>query len=405
MNRVVLFADNNVFSEGNENGLFNMFLQKGEFSVIPIDNLACLEATIKSASTFRACIIDWNFENEVPVDEDFEYVQPQQRTPMSVLQNHSLYTLIYIYSEKDIPDTDRDTLIGQYGDKIHFKTKGNDIESEYKAISQDINDFENKNGHMLIPYLWSQSINQSVQTIFNELEEADSCWIKEIRDTAQEDGGDATTEVIGIFNDLLCENLIQDESLRGVLDSYSPEGVVTKEENTAKLYRRIYYSKITPTIPLSTGDIFKFDEDTYGIIITPECELSDNSKEKNKEYYDFLIIKKSQSEKYQQEKHATYKKDQSSAKSIFNNGVISRHILTSFPFDDKTYNQIGLIDFNTAFRTIEKKNKNQESIISYRTSYKLNAPYIHQLRQRFVAYFGKYGVPAIPDSLRNYNLK
>ncbi len=30
--------------------------------------------------------------------------------------------------------------------------------------------------------------------------------------------------------------------------------------------------------------------------------------------------------------------------------------------------------------------------------------YIHQLRQRFIAFFGKIGVPAIPSSLRYFNL-
>lgn len=402
MNRVVLFADNNVFSKGNENGLFNMFLQKGEFSVIPIDNLACLEATIKSASTFRACIIDWNFENEENDDEDFEGVQHPQRTPVSILQEYPLYTLVYIYSEKDIPDSEKSLLTEKFGDKIKYKTKGDNVEEEYKTISQDINDFEKKNGHMLIPYLWSQSINQSVQTIFNELEEADSCWIKEIRDTAQEDGGDATTEVIGIFNDLLCENLIQNESLRGTLDEYSPEGIVTKEENAARLYRRIYYSKITENTPLATGDIFKFDEDTYGILITPECELANPQKERDKSFYDFLIISKSGSEQYQAKQRKDFKdeKKQKNIKEIFNNKVISRHILVSFPFLDESYNQIGVIEFNTAFRTIIK-----EGIKEKRVVYKLNSPYIHQLRQRFVAYFGKYGVPAIPESLRIYNLK
>ena len=94
-----------------------------------------------------------------------------------------------------------------------------------------------------------------------------------------------------------------------------------------------------------------------------------------------------------------------SAKEIFNNGVISRHVLISFPFEDELYDQIGLIDFNTALRTKPKIGDNETPIMAVRTKFKLNAPYIHQLRQRFVSYFGKYGVPAIPDSLREYNLK
>jgi hypothetical protein len=37
--------------------------------------------------------------------------------------------------------------------------------------------------------------------------------------------------------------------------------------------------------------------------------------------------------------------------------------------------------------------------------YKLNSPYIFQLRQRYLAYIGRVGVPAIPPSLKAYNLK
>lgn len=405
MDGVVLFADNKVFSGENESQLFKLFLQKKEFSVLPIDTLTCLEATIKSASTFKACIIDWNFTDSSGFNEDFEGVELPQSTPLSLLLKYSLYTLVYIYSEREIPDTDKDLLLEKFGNKIHFRTKSNDLDNEYQTISKNIKDFESNNPHMSIPLLWSQSINQATQTIFSELESADACWIKEIRDTALSDGGDATSEVIDVFNDLLSEDLVQNESLRLALDTYSSEGAATKDENTAKLYRRLYYSKITERSPLMTGDIFKFDDDTYGIIITPECELVDKEKEKEKEHYDFLMLKKSLSENYQKEKQKKYLKDSNSAKSIFNNGVISRHILISFPFEKNVYNQIGLIEFNTAFRTMSKMDDKRNSILSCRTNYKLNAPYIHQLRQRFVSYFGKFGVPAIPNSLRDYNLK
>lgn len=407
MDGVILFADNNVFSEGPENQLFNIFLQKKEFSVLPIDNLACLEATIKSASTFKACIVDWNFENVEIDDEDFQGIDHTQRSPMSILQNYSLYTLVYIYSEREIPDTDKDILLEKYGNKIHFRIKGNAIETEYQNISKDINAFESINTHMEIPFLWSQTTNQSAQTIFNELENADPCWIEEIRDTAANDGGDATSEVTAVFLGLLNEDLIQNESLRKKLDEYTSHGIFTKEENTAKLYRRIYYSEITNSTPLMTGDIFKFDDDTYGIIITPECELSNPKKEKEKKYYDFLIISHSASKQYQERQQKDYKNEnkQKNAKEIFNNGALSRHILISFPFKEDTYNQIGVVEFNTAFRTLSKTDDKQNNILSCRTNYKLNAPYIHQLRQRFVSYFGKFGVPAIPNSLREYNLK
>lgn len=408
MNGIIIFADNRIFSTGRENELFKLFLNDSNFSVLPIDNLECLESTIKSASTFKACIIDWDFENNDIKDEDFSGVELPQRTPMSILTELTLYTLVYVYSEKEIPETEKKELQSKYGKKIQFKTKQEVVDSEYNDIINDIRTFEANNGHMNIPFIWSQAINQSTQTIFSELENANSYWIKEIKDTATNDGGDATSEVIDIFNNLLNEDLIQNKALRSLLDSYECNDDEHKEENVAKLYRRIYYSYIVDGSPIMTGDIFKFDEDHYGILITPECEIADKQKEKEKDFYDFLVISKSASWKYQEDKQKKFSKDANNAKNakeIFNNGVISRHVLISFPFEDAFYNQIGLIEFNTAFRTFAKIDNKKNSIVACRTKYKLNAPYIHQLRQRFVSYFGKYGVPAIPDSLREYNLK
>ena len=408
MNGVVIFADNRIFSKGKENELFKLFLKDSVFSVLPIDSLECLESTIKSASTFRACIIDWDFVNSDTDDEEFEGVILPQRTPMSLLMENTLYTLVYIYSEKELPENEKAALQDKYGNKVNFRTKCDDIVLEYNTIINEIKTFESNNAHMIIPFIWSQAINQSTQTIFSELETANSYWIKEIRDTATNDGGDATSEVIDVFNNLLNEDLIQNKALRRQLDTFECNDDKHKEGNTAKLYRRIYYSNIVDGSPIMTGDIFKFDEDNYGILITPECEIADSNKEKEKEFYDFLIISKAASKKYQEDKQKKFSKDANGAKNakeIFNNGVISRHILISFPFENALYNQIGLIEFNTAFRSIVKIDDNKTSIIECRTKYKLNAPYIHQLRQRFVSYFGKYGVPAIPDSLREYNLK
>ena len=94
------------------------------------------------------------------------------------------------------------------------------------------------------------------------------------------------------------------------------------------------------------------------------------------------------------------KEPKGNSKQIFNNGATSRHILASFPFIEEQFNTIALIEFCSAF-----KNKSKHEIEGCRTLFKLNSPYIHQLRQRFIAFMGRYGVPAIPDSLKSYHLK
>lgn len=405
MNGVILYADDDVLNVNSfENKLFSKLNNQQDYSVLPITNIRDLETTVKSVSTIRALLLDWEFKK--PKDDDLEDIEipNKNETPFEFLKTNRIYSLIYIYSREKIPDEVQKVLKDFHGEnRVFFKLKssGADENSEYQKITKGIADFEQKNKHMEIPFLWSQSINQSVQSIFSELESADPNWIKEIRDTSRKDGGEPTSEVIDIFHNLVSESLIQDKKLRNALDSYDNNvNMNIPAENTAKLYQRIFYTKITEESPIMTGDIFKFTDNEYGILITPECDLSD--KEKNT--YEFLIIKKEDSNQYQEEKRKKYKKDQNSAKQIFNNGVISRHLLISFPFDDNTYDNIALIEFCSAMYVCKHQEKNGNSIISNRTSYKLNSPYIHQLRQRFVAFFGRYGVSAIPDSLRHYSL-
>lgn len=405
MNGIVLFADNKIFSRGNEKTLFELFLQKKEFSILPIDNLACLESTIKSASTFKACIIDWNFENTEIDDEDFDGIQHTQRTPMSILLNYSLFTLVYIYSEIDLSEEEKHCLKKKYGRKIHFRKKGKNVVEEYKYITRDIRKFERESPHLDIPFLWSQTINTAAQSIFEELENADRNWIKEFRDTVIADCGDPTTELIDVFNNVLSESIVQSPVLRNALDNYSVESNSKSVKSTAKVYQRLIYSQIPSEVPIMTGELFKFKSNLYGILITPECEI----KDKCNNQLEFLLFRRSNFNEYL-DKNYSYgpndnydvfkEKRKESLKKIFNNDNLSTQILPVFPFSPRRYNEVACISFKTAFCI--KKNR---EYINKRMGYRLNAPYIHQLRQRFVSYFGKYGVSAIPDSLREYNLK
>ena len=80
-------------------------------------------------------------------------------------------------------------------------------------MESDCKNFESNNSHLKAPFLWSHAINQSAQQIFSELERADPNWIKEIFQTAKEDGAEPNTEVIGVFQNLLTELVIQNDAL------------------------------------------------------------------------------------------------------------------------------------------------------------------------------------------------
>lgn len=398
MNGVILYADDDVLNNGTyENNLFQKFNRSLDYSILPITNISDLEKTISSISTFRALLLDWTFKRP---SED-EEMPEMNENPLDVLRSKKIYSLVYIYSREELPNELQEELKGIFGtEKIYFEKKANNLneDQEFAKICREIASFEGKNKHMEIPFIWSQSINQSVQTIFSELEQADPNWISEIKDTAKEDKSDPVSEVINIFHNVLNESLIQDIVLREILEKDQNPVNGSTEESAARLYYRIFYSKLNENAPIMTGDIFKFDNNEYGILITPECDITDPEKD----FYEFLIIMKDKSKEYQDEKKKKFVdvNKQNSIKSIFNNGVISRHVLPSFPFDIRQYDTVALVNFISAFVS-----KDKNGIREYRTEFKLNSPYIHQLRQRYVAFLGRYGVPAIPDSLRTYNLK
>lgn len=427
MEGVILFADDHIFdAQRLENKLFQKFNSDNNYSVLPINNLATLEKTVISISTYKALILDWNFKRIAQEqDEEIEGVQIPDENPHDFLKTQKLYSLVYVYSQDEIAQEIKTELQELYPGKIFFKKKENvdDTEKEYDNIIKGIQDFENKNQHLTVPFVWSQAINHSAQAIFSELEQADSNWIKEIYNTAKSDGAEPNTEVIGVFQNLLSESIIQNEALLKALnESVQSDDIAgqDKETSLAKLYNRIYYTKLMQDAPLMTGDIFKFSDDEFAILFTPECDV--NTKQEtaleflvfNKKNYDEFLKSKREYEKanFQDVKSKGYKNDvqgnpteelKGKLRELvkdFNNGDIKNHILPSFPFLTNKYNLSALIDFETAFVV-----KPKAEFENKRAEFKLNSPYIYQLRQRYLAYIGRVGVPAIPQSLRLYNLK
>jgi len=390
MEGVILFADDAVFSNSFENKLFKKLSKVLDYPVLPIDNLTDLQKTTTAVSTFRALLLDWEFI------EELEGVKSKD-TPLNILLSNDFYSLIFIYSQIDIGEEPKEKLKAKFGEKIDFLPKVKEqeqIDSETEKISIELKKFEDSNKHLEVPFLWSQTINKSAQDIFRELELADPNWIKEIYNTAKKDGAEPRLEVIEVFQYLLSEQIIQNKDLlsaiEGLVDTKEGDEVEQNEQSLAKLYQRIYYTKLIEDAPLNTGDIFILGEDVYGILITPECDLN----KKKDGAMEFLQFKKSVSKSF------IDKKKKKNELSIFNNGVQNRHLLPSFPFVKAEYNRSALIKFENAFVVIDKDGYNEK-----RSKYKLNSPYIFQLRQRYLAYVGRVGVPAIPESLRNFNLK
>ena len=236
MNGVILFADNNVFEQGCfENNLFVKLKNANEYVVLPISSLEALDEALKNVSTFKALILDWNFSRD-QID-DISGLSLPGATPEGLLLDANIYSLVYIYSQSDLPGQIKANLQAKFGGKICFKRKGRQegIEADVKSIMDDISKFENSNKQMEIPLVWSQAINQSVRDIFVEFEQANPNWIKEILDTAKSDGAEPTSEVIDVFHHILNESLVQNKSLREGLNEYQCDGGTSSRGKYSKI--------------------------------------------------------------------------------------------------------------------------------------------------------------------------
>jgi len=445
MDGVILFADDkihsysfdsetNSYSQSDENKLFKNLANS--YPILGVKDLDLAEKTLKSIGSFSALILDWQFAEEVEekISEDSE----DERTvaiaekafsndskTFDFLMNNEIYSLIYIYSTaaSQIEEMYGDRLRARFQDRVHIKDKKNisNTDAECGGILQDIIDWKVQNKNISVPIIWNQSINKASQSIFLELVKASPKWIKDIYNSACDKNGapivDPIVEVMNLFQHLLSEKLIQDFKLREIIKELvtanEAQDVATSVESYVNLFQRFFYSKVYETDPLMTGDIFCFDieNQNYGILITPECDVLD-TKNKNLDF-EFLTFNNKEFKNRAQSLFRPItankiKYDDEQTRELlskaFNQNDGRFHLLPSFHFPDSENKVPALIDFR--FNIIHKKYSDlivEDGKLKER-NYKYNSPYILQLRQRYLAYKGRVGVPANPTSLIDWNI-
>lgn len=433
MEGVILFADDHVFDFPFEKGLFESLSKEQQHPVLPIMNLELLETSIKSTSSIKAVIVDWNFEY---FDSDMEEAGTEllSETPFYKLMSLEIFSLIYIYSDKSgLEYTENgQKLKEKYKEKIFFRTKDKSGDLDEKIVTEkniilaDLLNMSLKIGNIKLAIKWSQVINQSVQRIFSELNDIDNKWISDLYITAEKDGVEPSVEVINIFQNLLAEKVIQSKDLRGTIKNSVVPDSITKPEQYAKLFRTFLYSYLDAYHdPIMTGDIFKFEDGKFGVLITPECDISkvENVFEfltfSNNKIADFEFLSQFNNSKKTLKTilktmldrdltPAEGKKINISLKDvenillqqIFNQPHQRLFVLPCFDFGDKNHKTIAQIDFRDNFEITKV-----DDTIGAERMCKLNSPYIQELRQRFLAYKGRVGVPSFPDNLRSWLLK
>jgi hypothetical protein len=444
MDGVILYVDDNideitVANNEIDRGFVNTIFQelKQQHPVLGVRSLEMAEKAIQSIGSFSAIILDWRFRdlglllNEGDDPEDFALInRPDEGAEtLEFLRRNDFFSLVYIYSTENVREMHGAELGKKYKDRIKYRVKRNGGIEQARAIAQDIEAWKEKHKRLEIPALWTKTINQAVQQILLDLSLADPDWILEVATSAGMDGGNESLSVVEILNVLLSESLLKDGSfLKSIKDQIEAakaerdvdaelqaENLVkaselSKEKSVSKLFRRLYYTKIDDNSPIMTGDIIDLSSTKFGIIITPECDINDILKDPSKRFhlltftksaFENILDKKEYKRSQNESKRSTGKGQKllDSFKQLYNNGAQRYHFLPSFPFNSTVLHRTAVIDFDSSLELLSAK----EIKIKVRR-FKLNSPYLQQLRQRYISQFGRVGVAVIPDGMRSFNL-
>lgn len=427
---VLIYADDHIFTQERPEKFLYEKLRE-EMPVFGIERIDHVEQTTNSIGSFRAIILDWQFSDE----EDFADLEEELglKSPISLgairenetfkfLKEKDFYSLIYVFSQIEIENSEiGEKLKEKFGPRIKFKVKDenfteNNIERIKNDILTEIKDWEDKNKYLSAPIRWIESINKGIQQVFSDLSQANNYWIKHLYSSADEDGVDPGIFIVELLQLLLTEKLIQDNILINAIKeegTRNEDSIELIEENDydksiSKLFSILYYSKLTESTPIMTGDIVEVNNEEYGVIITPECDIRHviNQPELHFEILLFSqkgfkeFLKKSQSYSKDVDDYSKInEKRKKKLREMFNQNESRIHLLPSIP-NNENYNNSAIIDFRLSSRKVLSS-----VLVEMKREYKINSPFIQQLRQRYLAYLGRVGVPSLPNNVRDWNLK
>ncbi|UZH55833.1 hypothetical protein JRG66_02820 [Salinimicrobium tongyeongense] len=430
MTGVVLYADDHIFVADRAESALYEELRK-DTPVLGIERIDFIEQSTKAIGSFRAIILDWQFSS----DDEFEDVGEELgiKSPISqgsikenetftFLINNDFYSLIYIFSQKDVEGSETGRKLKErFGNRIRFKIKDEDfsrqnISNVKTAILADITEWEEKNRNLSAPIRWSEAINLSIQKVFKELSEATDNWLKHIYASADADGVDPELFVIELMQLLLSENLVQDENLIEAIcvEGKSPEDLDSLKDlgsyqkSISKLFSILTYSKLKEAAPIMTGDICVLDEHSLGIIVTPECDIK---YVQSNEAYEFelltfrkdsfppILLKNSSYKKGQDDFDSFKDNRKDGIRKLFNQEIPRLHFLSSLPLNED-FNLTVVLDFRLASKRVKSS-----EVKKMERPLKINSPFIQQIRQRYIAYIGRVGVPALSNHSRDWNLR
>lgn len=368
-----VIIDNNINNNDSGDRIIKIksFLQEKNFPFLayeelPFDYIDCFHS-------ISYVILDWNLYDEevgvtIPpalIDDNIEFLQTLKT---------KCYAPVFIFTNEDT-----ESIINTLKDNGLYQNKYNHIFVKNKKgirngdiLFSCISQWLTKTPSVYVMKEWENIINSAKTELYYDLYEISPFWPITMYKTYNEDFGTKNNSgILDLINrniNARCSTIEFDE------DILCRKRTPADKEGLRKLLEYERFIKDVPDYP-SMGDIFKNEDGTYFINIRPDCDIV-----RKKDIDLYLIKGKAIDETQINKRNSDY---------IFDQGSFiekATHSILSFIDDGK------IVEFK--FRNF--KVTKWKDIKGKRIG-RLLPPYVTRIKNQYVAFLNRQGIPSIPD--------
>lgn len=371
--KILIVDDEANLEHGDVQKLLAKINEIGECFAKATDNISDLPG-IKDADLL---ILDWDLTGSDPSGS------MAKRIIKALLSERVTPVIIYTnYSEEQVKDqlNDFDPKIRDIITPVHKSEIGESLDKIKRTIEQS------ENLSLKVALFWKPIVNQALEkTLFSIFTTLNNEAMALVFRQFQLDRERMPEALKVLLSDLLFAELEPVEIGMEIDETEVPPQQVTRGYEAFKWLETIRrYGIPADGREVFTGDIFKIDEDTFGIVITPRCDLvrADN------ETFVKLLLGKELLTKIKGIKNIEEMKKELK-KYLSGNHKANEYCLLYVP--ENTLERTIIFDFNQVMTYRLEEVKKQFKRIT-----RLRSPYITDLMQGYLKHNLRVGVPAKP---------
>lgn len=372
-----VIIDNNINNANSTDRILKIkrYLDNKHFPILTYETLPSDEE-IQCLHSVSFIILDWNLSGndigvaipEVTINDNIDFLNKLKKisyAPVFIFTNEDTDSIINILKDNEL-----------YHDEFnHIFVKNKESIKTGKSLFSCINQWLNKTPSVYVMKEWENTINTAKTQLYYDLYEISPFWPITMYKTYKNDFGTETNSgIVDLINRNLtarCSSIEFDSTI------LNKRRTTVKKEELRKLLEYERFIKGLPDYPCM-GDVYKEQEGEdyiYYINIRPDCDII---RDDNPQLYlikgtilDETQINKEDSE-YRFDKGAFIEKAVHSILSFIDGGKI--------------------IEFKFKKYKIEKWKKYKNKRIG-----RLLPPYITRIKNQYVAFLNRQGIPSIPD--------